>query len=163
MTVSGQCASGLTRRMHHDAARMAANARSLAGAARRAIPCLGAGSEVASRGSSNRRAGCGVARDDSPTARSERWCTGAKAGRSLSIRDRWRSALPRPGVPLSARGRPRPSEVVDPQQIHLDRQRLDRYSAQRSRALRAARRHVHAGGHLRRGGTAAAVPGSHSA
>ena len=66
--------------------------------------------------------------------------TGSTAATSCPTRHRARS-------PRASHG---PSEVVDPG-VRLDRRRLARTAARRARALRAARRHVHARGHVRRG------------
>ena len=72
----------------------------------------------------------------------------ADAGRRLPLRARRRARAARPVLALPARGHPRP--VAGRRHPALRDRRRGRTCARGARALRAARRHVHARGHVRR-------------
>ena len=99
-------------------------------------------------------------RSNGDEMRARRWrLPTAGSRRSLARRRRHALPLPHRRRPGRARSRRRaatpttctaPSEVVDPR-LRLARRRLARTAVARGGGLRAARRHVHAGRHLRRG------------
>ena len=66
------------------------------------------------------------------------------------------SRFPTPGRASSRRASSAPRAIVDTAQLRVVGRRLGRCSARRARALRAARRHLHRGGHLRGGDPAPA-------
>ncbi len=84
---------------------------------------------------------------------------GRRPRHRLRPRARRRRPAARPAQRLAAARGARPVPGGRPRRLRLDRPDLARHGAARQRALRAARRHVHAGGHLRRGRRAARPPG----
>ena len=100
--------------------------------------------------------GCRCARDG------EHWWTAeadAPDGTDYALLPRRRRPAARPARAAAARRPARPVARCRPGGLRLDRRRLDRPPARGRGALRAARRHLHARGHPRRGGGAAGPPG----
>ena len=80
-------------------------------------------------------------------------------GTDYAFARRRRRADPRPALAVAAERRQRSLPGLRPRPLRLGRSALARARAARRGALRAARRHVHGGGHLRRGDRPPRPPG----
>ena len=112
-------------------------------------------------GAARRNAGAGARRGaDAARATGARRVRGRGPGRPrLRLRvPRGRRAPARPVQPLAARGPARPVARARRRRVQLDRRRVGAAATARPRALRAARRHVHARGDVRRGDPVPARP-----